>query len=237
MPPTKKHLKQTPPNAKHKKEARPKVIAPPKKAKKHKNVETIAAPPPHFEAPHPLQVGGLPSSYQTRASDAAAFAKWQASAAKAAASEETNMNEQEKSGESSDSESYVTFGSPAPKKKQKVLKDGPNDSAEKEEREDATSASIGATASGAQEQKTRYVLKEAPKRRREKIKKKLKKPKKNKEQKKAEFEAEERTKKNTRREEELRQKLTQGSTLDFRSEMTKALTKAFQSECESPFDL
>ena len=108
MPPTKKHLKQTPPNAKHKKEARPKVIAPPKKAKKHKDVETIAAPPPHFEAPHPLQVGGLPSSYQTRASDAAAFAKWQASAAKAAASEETNMNEQEKSGESSDSESYVT---------------------------------------------------------------------------------------------------------------------------------
>ena len=108
MPPTKKHLKQTPPNAKHKKEARPKVIAPPKKAKKHKNVETIAAPPPHFEAPHPLQVGGLPSSYQTRASDAAAFAKWQASAAKAGASEETNMNEQEKSGVSSDSERYVT---------------------------------------------------------------------------------------------------------------------------------
>jgi len=244
--PTTKHLKQTPPNAKHKKEARPKVIAPPKKAKKHKAVETIAAPPPHFEKPHPLQFGGNPSSNrpetdQTRASDAAAFAKWQASAAKAAASEETNMNEQEKSGESSDSESYVTFGSPAPKKKQKVLKDGPNDSAEKEEREDATSASIGATASGAQEQKTRCVLKEAPKRRREKIKKKLKKPKKNKEQKKAEFEAEERTKKNTRREEELRQKLrqklTQGSTLDFRSEMTKALTKAFQSECESPFDL
>ena len=176
MPSTKKHLKQTPPNAKHKKEARPKVIAPPKKAKKHKDVETIAAPPPHFEAPHPLQFGGIPSSNrretdQTRASDAAAFAKWQASAAKAAASEETNMNEQEKSGESSDSESYVTFGSPAPKKKQKVLKDGPNDSAEKEEREDATSASIGATASGAQEQKTRCVLKEAPTRRRDKIKK------------------------------------------------------------------
>ena len=151
------------------------------------------------------------------------------------------------------------------RKKQKVLKDGPNDSAEKEEREDATSASIGSelvevnvesgaefdfsedssewpsTASGAQEQKTRCVRKEAPKRRRGKNKKKLKKPKKNKEQKKAEFEAEERTKKNTRREEELRQKLrqklTQGSTLDFRSEMTKALTKAFQSECESPFDL
>ena len=113
MPPTKKHLKQTPPNAKHKKEARPKVIAPPKKAKKHKDVETIAAPPPHFEAPHPLQFGGVPSSNrretdQTRASDAAAFAKWQASAAKAAASEETNMNEQEKSGVSSDSERYVT---------------------------------------------------------------------------------------------------------------------------------
>ena len=81
------------------------------------------------------------------------------------------------------------------RKKQKVLKDGPNDSAEKEEREDATSASIGSelvevnvesgaefdfsedssewpsTASGAQEQKTRCVLKEAPKRRREKSKK------------------------------------------------------------------
>ena len=89
------------------------MIAPPKKAKKHKDVETIAAPPPHFEAPHPLQFGGEPSSNrretdQTRASDAAAFAKWQASAAKAAASEETNMNEQEKSEESSDSVSYVT---------------------------------------------------------------------------------------------------------------------------------
>ena len=91
MPPTKKHLKQTPPNAKHKKEARPKVIAPPKKAKKHKDVETIAAPPPHIEAPHPLQFGRVPSS-----------------TAKAAASEETNMNEQEKSGVSSDSERYVT---------------------------------------------------------------------------------------------------------------------------------
>ena len=68
-------------------------------------------------------------------------------------------------------ELFDKFGSPAPKKKQKVLKDGPNDSAEKEEREDATSASIGATASGAQEQKTRCVRKEAPKRRREKIKK------------------------------------------------------------------
>ena len=68
-------------------------------------------------------------------------------------------------------ELFDKFGSPAPKKKQKVLKDGPNDSAEKEEREDATSASIGATASGAQEQKTRCVLKEAPKMRREKTKK------------------------------------------------------------------
>ena len=77
----------------------------------------------------------------------------------------------------------------------------------------------GAKASGAQEQKTRCVLKEAPKRRREKIKKKLKKPKKNKEQKKAEFEAEERTKKNTRREEEACTKSKRGSGLAHLEQM------------------